>query len=60
MSALAKRLEEYRLEHKIPQQKLAKMLGVSFSTVNRWFMGKTTPNKIQTYHIEKLLKKPMK
>jgi transcriptional regulator with XRE-family HTH domain len=56
---LIKRLETYRLEHKITQQKLAKMLGVSFFTVNRWFNGKTKkPNKIQRYHIEKLLRKP--
>ena len=49
-------LEAYRLEHKIPQEKLAEKLGVAFSTVNRWFNGKSNPNKIQTYHIEKLLK----
>ena len=50
-------LEEYRLENKISQEQLAEMLDVAFSTVNRWFNRKTVPNKIQTYHIEKLLKK---
>jgi len=50
-------LEKYRLENKITQQKLAKKLGVAFTTVNRWFNGKTKPSKIQTYHIKKLLKK---
>jgi len=54
---LIKKLDEYRLENKIPQQELAKMLGVSFSTVNRWFNGHSKPNKIQSYHIEKLIKK---
>jgi len=54
---LIKKLEEYRLENKIPQQALAKMLDVSFSTVNRWLNGKSKPNKIQSYHIEKLIKK---
>jgi len=54
---LISKLEEYRLENKIPQQALAKMLGVSFSTVNRWLNGKSKPNKIQSYHIQKLLKK---
>ena len=48
-------LEEYRLKNKISQVKLAEMLGVAFATVNRWFNKRTVPNKIQTYHIEKLL-----
>jgi len=53
---LIKQLEAYRLENKIPQQELAKRLGVAFSTVNRWLNGKSKPSKIQSYHIEKLLK----
>jgi len=54
---LIKKLETYRLEKRIPQQELAKMLGVSFCTVNRWLTGKIKrPNKMQSYHIEKLLK----
>jgi transcriptional regulator with XRE-family HTH domain len=57
---LIKKLEIYRLENRISQQKLAEMLGVSFATVNRWFNGKTKPNKIQEYHIKKLLKKKEK
>ena len=51
-----KQLENYRLEHKITQAQLAKELGVSFATVNRWLNGRTKPGKIQQYHIEKLLK----
>jgi len=54
---LIERLEVFRLENKIPQQELAERLGVSFSTVNRWLNGKSKPNKIQSYHIEKLIKK---
>ncbi|MDD5431652.1 MAG: helix-turn-helix transcriptional regulator [Candidatus Omnitrophica bacterium] len=54
---LVQKLDTYRLEHKISQQALAKLLGVSFVTVNRWFNRKTEPNKIQSYHIEKLLSK---
>jgi len=56
MDKLIERLETYRLEHKIPQEELAKKLGVAFSTVNRWLNGKVTPNKMQGYHIKKLLK----
>lgn len=52
---LIEELETYRLENKIPQEKLAQMLEVAYSTVNRWLNGKSRPNKIQTYHIKKLL-----
>lgn len=54
---LIKRLEVYRLENRISQQELAQRLNVSFATVNRWLNRKTKPNKIQEYHIKKLLKK---
>jgi len=52
---MVKKLELYRLENRITQQDLAKELGVAFSTVSRWFNGKTTPSKIQQYHVEKYL-----
>ncbi len=55
MSDLIERLEEYRLEHKITQMELAEKLEVAFVTVSRWLNGHTKPNKIQAYHIEKLL-----
>ncbi|NMC44068.1 MAG: helix-turn-helix transcriptional regulator [candidate division Zixibacteria bacterium] len=55
MDKLIKALDDYRLEHRISQEKLAKILGVTFVTVNRWFNGHTLPNKIQRYHIQKLL-----
>ena len=53
---IVKRLEKYRLENRVSLQKLADDLGVSFSTVSRWFSCKTKPSKIQQYHIEKFLK----
>ena len=56
MSKLVRKLEEYRLDNKISQTKLAEILGVTFVTVNRWFNGKFLPNKIQRHHIKKLLK----
>ena len=55
MDNLMKKLEIYRFENRISQRKLAKLLNVHFSTVNRWFNNRTTPNKIQRYHIKKLL-----
>lgn len=56
MMDLLEKLEIYRLEHKISQRKLAKILGISYNTVNRWFMNRNAPNKIQQYHIKKLIK----
>ncbi|GAI27668.1 unnamed protein product [marine sediment metagenome] len=55
MEDLIKKLEIYRLENRISQKQLANRLSVTFSTVNRWFNGKTKPNKIQRYHIKKML-----
>ena len=52
---IVKQLETYRLENRISLQELADVLKVSFSTVSRWFSGKTRPSKIQQYHIEKFL-----
>lgn len=57
MEDLVRQLEKYRLEHRIPQEELAKKLGVAFSTVNRWINRKTKPSKIQEHHIRKLLSK---
>jgi transcriptional regulator with XRE-family HTH domain len=57
---IVKKLELYRLENKITQEELAKELDVAFSTVNRWFNGRTVPSKIQQYHIEKFLNKKAK
>ena len=48
-------LETFRLEHRISQESLAEKLGVAFTTVNRWLNRKTKPNKIQSFHIKKLL-----
>lgn len=53
---IVKALEHYRLENRVTQEELAKKIGVNFSTVSRWLNVKTTPNKVQQYHIEKFLK----
>lgn len=50
-----KALEEYRLEHKLSQKKIADLLDVSFQTVWRWFNDKSEPSKIQKHGIKKLL-----
>lgn len=53
---IIKQLQEYRLKNRISQEKLAEMLRVHFSTVNRWFKGHQKPNQIQEYQIKELLK----
>ncbi len=55
-SKLLKELDDFRCEKKISQENLSYILGVAFSTVNRWFNGRTEPGRIQSFHIKKLLK----
>ena len=55
MDNMIDKLNEYRLENRITQVELAELLEVSFVTVNRWLNGKQMPNKIQQYHIKKLI-----
>ena len=55
MDELIEKLDNYRLENRISQKQLADKLNVHFTTVNRWFNDRNIPNKIQRYHIEKLL-----
>lgn len=57
MYDLIKELEEYRLKNRISQEKLAKVLGVSFVSVNRWLNGHAKPQKMQIYQIEQFLRK---
>ena len=57
---LIESLRHYRLEHQLTQEELAKKLGVSFATVNRWFKAKTHPSELQEYRIRKLLGKATK
>ncbi len=45
----------YRLERKISQPQLAKKLGVTFQTVNRWLNRHMKPGQIHEYHIRKLI-----
>lgn len=53
-------LRQYRLERQLTQQALAKKLGVSFITINRWFNRRTRPSELQAYRIKKLLGKSFK
>jgi len=52
---ILKELDEVRCEKKISQENLSYILGVAFSTVNRWFNGRTKPSRIQVFHIKKFL-----
>ncbi|MBR3603204.1 MAG: helix-turn-helix transcriptional regulator [Elusimicrobiaceae bacterium] len=57
MKNLIKQLEEYRLKNRLTQEELAKLLGVSCVSVNKWLNEHTKPQKLQVYQIEQLLKK---
>lgn len=48
-------LDTYRLERKLSQAQLAKKLGVTFQTVNRWLNRHVKPSQIQEYQIRKLV-----
>lgn len=41
---LAKKIKEIRLHNFLSQEEFAKILGVSYATVNRWETGRTIPN----------------
>lgn len=56
MKALIKQLEEYRLKNRLTQDELAKKLGVSCVSVNKWLNEHTQPQKLQIYQIEQLVK----
>jgi transcriptional regulator with XRE-family HTH domain len=55
MKELIQQLLIYQLKNRISQEELAHKLGVTFSTVNRWFNGKSIPNKTQQFHILQLI-----
>lgn len=48
---------ELRAKLNLTQQELAKILGVSFTSINRWENGHFKPTKIMSYKLEELFKK---
>ena len=56
MTGVIKELSEYCSEHGISQVVLAKKLGVSFQTVNRWINGKVKPSRLQIRNITNFLR----
>lgn len=55
LEAMLDDLERYRLDHKISQEVLAAKLGVSHSTLHRWYHSDVVPNLINRHSIIKLL-----
>ena len=49
-------LEEYRLEHRLSQEKIAEKLGVTKEIYNKWVNGKGNPGMISLFQIEKFIK----
>ncbi len=48
---------ETRLRLNLSQEKLAKQLGVSFTTVNRWEKGKCLPQTLTLYRMKQFCEK---
>ena len=55
MENIAEQLKALRRQHGWSQEDLARELGVSFSTVNRWENGKAKPSKLAKKQIKRLL-----
>lgn len=55
MKDYQKALVELRSKLDISQEELAKILNVSFSSVNRWENGHFEPTKIVKFRLDKLL-----
>ena len=55
MENIAEQLKALRRQHGWSQEDLARELGVSFSTVNRWENGKAKPSRLAGNQIARLL-----
>ena len=51
---IAAELKELRQSRGWSQENLARELGVSFATVNRWENGKAVPSKLAAIQLEKI------
>ena len=50
------KIKFYREQNKMSKNELAKIVGVSVSTLSRWEERTTSPNALQVYKICKILK----
>lgn len=53
----AQKIKEIRKQLGLSQEQLAREIGVTFSTVNRWENGKTKPNNLARKVFEQFCKK---
>lgn len=51
------KIYQARMQLNMSQEAMAKELGISFATVNRWENGKVKPNKLKGYAFEQFCKK---
>ena len=54
---VAKMIRELRAKLGLTQEQFAAKVGVTFSTVNRWESGRSTPSPLAMWRIEELLEK---
>jgi len=52
---VAKQIKELRHRLNLTQEQFAARVGVTFTTVNRWESGKSTPSPLAMRQIEKLM-----
>lgn len=58
MNEFARRLKEARVESKLTQEELAKILDVAKSTISMWENGNRIPSLSVAYSLSKVLNKP--
>lgn len=50
-------IKNIRIRLKLSQEELARELGISFATVNRWENGKSTPSKLALVAVKEFCNK---
>jgi putative transcriptional regulator len=58
MTDIADRIRETRQNMKLTQEEFASMLGVTFSTVNRWENSKSKPSRMALKILQPMLEPP--
>ena len=58
MNDFSLRLKLFRNNNKLSQEKLARIIGVSLMTVQRWECGKSNPSPLAKEKLNELLREP--
>lgn len=55
MRPVAERIKRYRVSMGLSQEQLARQIGVSWATVQRWESGKTLPSPLAMVRLDEIL-----